>query len=48
MIASMATALDFQEMALRLGLATFVGTLLGLDREVRGHATGLWPTASSL
>lgn len=28
-------------MALRLGLATFVGTLLGLDREVRGHAAGL-------
>lgn len=41
MTASLAIALDFQEMALRLGLATFVGTLLGLDREVRGHAAGL-------
>ena len=29
------------EMALRLGIATIVGTLLGLDREMGGHAAGL-------
>lgn len=29
------------EIALRLGLATLVGLVLGFDREVRGHAAGL-------
>jgi len=34
-------ALGFGETALRLALATIVGALLGLDREIRGHAAGL-------
>jgi putative Mg2+ transporter-C (MgtC) family protein len=32
---------DLAETALRLTVATVVGALLGLDREVRGHAAGL-------
>jgi putative Mg2+ transporter-C (MgtC) family protein len=31
----------FGELSLRIGLATFVGALLGLDRELRGHDAGL-------
>lgn len=41
----MAVPLQFDlglgEMALRLALATSVGAVLGLDREMRGHAAGL-------
>src|SRR3546814_4499648 len=29
------------EMALRLGLATLLGALLGVDRELRGYAAGI-------
>ena len=29
------------ELALRLGLAAFLGLLLGLDREMRGHDAGI-------
>jgi putative Mg2+ transporter-C (MgtC) family protein len=29
------------ELVLRLGMATLLGLLLGLDRELRGHAAGL-------
>jgi putative Mg2+ transporter-C (MgtC) family protein len=29
------------ELAMRLGLASLVGLLLGLDRELRGHAAGI-------
>ncbi|PTQ07409.1 MgtC/SapB family transporter [Sphingomonas oleivorans] len=29
------------EMSLRLGLATFVGLLLGFEREIRGHEAGM-------
>src|SRR5688572_31232301 len=29
------------ELALRLGLAAFLGLLLGLDREIRGHDAGI-------
>lgn len=29
------------DLVLRLGMATLLGLLLGLDREVRGHAAGL-------
>jgi putative Mg2+ transporter-C (MgtC) family protein len=29
------------EIALRLGIATLAGLILGFDREVRGHAAGL-------
>jgi putative Mg2+ transporter-C (MgtC) family protein len=32
---------SIEEVALRLGLAAFVGLLLGLDREVRGHDAGI-------
>lgn len=39
--ASSPLALGLGETALRLSLATFVGALLGLDREIRGHAAGL-------
>lgn len=31
----------WSELALRLGLATAIGLLLGLDRELRGHDAGL-------
>jgi putative Mg2+ transporter-C (MgtC) family protein len=34
-------ALGLGETALRLSLATFVGALMGLDREIRGHSAGL-------
>lgn len=39
--ASSPLALGLGETALRLSLATFVGALLGLDREIRGHSAGL-------
>lgn len=32
---------SWTEMALRLGLAAFLGVLLGLDRELRGHDAGI-------
>lgn len=31
----------FQELGLRLGLAAFLGLLLGFDRELRGHEAGI-------
>jgi putative Mg2+ transporter-C (MgtC) family protein len=31
----------WEELLMRLGLATLVGLLLGLDRELRGHDAGL-------
>lgn len=39
-----AQALDlysFGDLALRLGLASFIGLLLGLDREIHGHDAGI-------
>jgi putative Mg2+ transporter-C (MgtC) family protein len=33
--------IDFGEIALRLGIATLAGLLLGLDREMRGMPAGL-------
>ena len=33
--------LSFEEMLLRLGVATFVGLLLGFDRELKGISAGL-------
>jgi putative Mg2+ transporter-C (MgtC) family protein len=35
------TAIGLEEMALRLGLATLLGMVLGFDREWRGHDAGL-------
>ena len=32
---------SWTEMGLRLGLAAFLGVLLGLDRELRGHDAGI-------
>ena len=32
---------SFEEIALRLGLATLIGLVLGLDRELRGQDAGL-------
>jgi putative Mg2+ transporter-C (MgtC) family protein len=32
---------SWSEIGLRLGVATFIGLLLGLDRELRGHDAGL-------
>lgn len=32
---------SWTELSLRLGLATLIGLLLGLDREVRGHEAGI-------
>lgn len=32
---------SWTELTLRLGVATFVGLLLGLDRELHGHAAGI-------
>jgi len=32
---------SFGELVLRLGLAAFIGVLLGLDREMRGHDAGI-------
>jgi putative Mg2+ transporter-C (MgtC) family protein len=32
---------SFPELLLRLGLASLIGLLLGLDREMRGHDAGL-------
>jgi putative Mg2+ transporter-C (MgtC) family protein len=32
---------SWTEVALRLGLAAFLGLLLGLDRELRGHDAGI-------
>jgi putative Mg2+ transporter-C (MgtC) family protein len=32
---------SWTEMAIRLGLAAFLGLLLGLDRELRGHDAGI-------
>lgn len=32
---------SWAELSLRLGLATLIGLLLGLDRELRGHDAGL-------
>ncbi|MFN3387324.1 MAG: MgtC/SapB family protein [Allosphingosinicella sp.] len=31
----------FGDLALRLGLASFIGLLLGLDREIHGHDAGI-------
>ncbi len=41
MLAASPFDLGFGETALRLALAAVVGALLGLDREIRGHAAGL-------
>jgi putative Mg2+ transporter-C (MgtC) family protein len=35
------SAISFGEMVLRLGLASFLGLLLGIDREVRGISAGV-------
>lgn len=32
---------SFGELVLRLGLAAFIGVLLGFDRELRGHDAGI-------
>jgi putative Mg2+ transporter-C (MgtC) family protein len=32
---------SWEELLLRLGLAAFLGLLLGLDRELRGHDAGM-------
>jgi putative Mg2+ transporter-C (MgtC) family protein len=32
---------SFQELVLRLGLAAFIGVLLGFDRELRGYDAGI-------
>lgn len=37
----MLVADSWSEIALRLGVATVIGLLLGLDRELRGHDAGL-------
>jgi putative Mg2+ transporter-C (MgtC) family protein len=35
------SAFTYEEMLLRLGLASAIGLLLGLDREMRGHEAGI-------
>jgi len=37
----MLVANSWNELGLRLGLATVIGLMLGLDRELRGHDAGL-------